>query len=75
MYNISYILIRIFILLKNIIIICGHYKGIDQRIRKKYVTDEISIGDFVLTSGELPAMIMIDAIVRLKKGVLIIIRC
>ena len=55
---------------KNLIFICGHYKGIDQRIRDKYVTDEISIGDFVLTSGELPAMIMVDSIVRLKKGVL-----
>ena len=54
----------------SLIFICGHYKGIDQRIRDEIVTDEISIGDFVLTSGELPAMIMIDSIVRLKKGVL-----
>ena len=52
------------------IFICGHYKGIDQRIRDEIVTDEISIGDFVLTSGELPAMIMIDSIVRLRQGVL-----
>ena len=50
--------------------ICGHYKGIDQRIRDNYITDEISIGDFVLTSGELPTMIIIDSLVRLKKGVL-----
>jgi len=54
----------------SLIFICGHYKGIDQRIRNEIVTDEISIGDFVLTSGELPAMIMIDSIVRLKEGVL-----
>jgi len=50
--------------------ICGHYKGIDQRIRDNFITDEISIGDFVLTSGELPSMLMIDSIVRLKDGVL-----
>tara|TARA_B100000700_G_scaffold221954_1_gene244448 strand:+ start:15 stop:728 length:714 start_codon:yes stop_codon:yes gene_type:complete len=50
--------------------ICGHYKGIDQRIRDNYITDELSIGDFVLTSGELPTMIMIDSIVRLRNGVL-----
>jgi len=55
---------------KSLIFICGHYKGIDQRIRDEIVTDEISIGDFVLTSGELPAMIMIDSIVRLRQGVL-----
>tara|TARA_Y100001936_G_scaffold180590_1_gene177508 strand:- start:405 stop:1115 length:711 start_codon:yes stop_codon:yes gene_type:complete len=54
----------------NLIFICGHYKGIDQRIRDEIVTDEISIGDFVLTGGELPTMIMIDSIIRLKKGVL-----
>ena len=50
--------------------ICGHYKGIDQRIRDNYITDELSIGDFVLTSGELPSMLMIDSIVRLRDGVL-----
>ena len=55
---------------RSLIFICGHYKGIDQRIRDEIVTDEISIGDFVLTSGELPTMIMIDSIVRLKQGVL-----
>lgn len=54
----------------NLIFICGHYKGIDQRVRDEIVTDEISIGDFVLTGGELPSMIMIDSIVRLKEGVL-----
>ena len=54
----------------SLIFICGHYKGIDQRIRDEIVTHEISIGDFVLTNGELPTMIMIDSIVRLKEGVL-----
>mgnify|MGYP001144579388 FL=1 len=52
------------------IFICGHYKGIDQRVIEKYVTDEFSIGDFVVTSGEIPAMIMIDSTVRLIPGVL-----
>ncbi len=52
------------------IFICGHYKGIDQRIIEKYVTDEFSIGDYVVSSGEIPAMIMIDSIVRLIPGVL-----
>ena len=52
------------------IFICGHYKGIDQRVIEKYVTDEFSIGDFVVTSGEIPAMIMIDSMVRLIPGVL-----
>lgn len=55
---------------KNVIIICGHYKGIDQRIRDIYVTQEISIGDFVLSGGELPAAIVVDAVVRLLPGVL-----
>lgn len=55
---------------KHLIIICGHYEGIDQRIRKELVTDEISIGDYVLTCGELPAMVFIDAVVRLLPGVL-----
>lgn len=55
---------------ENIIIICGHYKGIDQRIRDIYVTQEISIGDFVLSGGELPAAIVVDAVVRLLPGVL-----
>lgn len=57
--------------LKNrLLIICGHYKGIDQRIRDKYVTMEISIGDFVLSGGELAAAVVIDAIGRILPGVL-----
>ncbi|MCX7908024.1 MAG: tRNA (guanosine(37)-N1)-methyltransferase TrmD [Ignavibacteria bacterium] len=55
---------------ENLIFLCGHYKGIDQRIRDVLVTREISIGDFVLTGGELPAMIVIDSLVRLIPGVL-----
>lgn len=55
---------------ENIIILCGHYKGIDQRIRDIFVTKEISIGDYVLSGGELPAAIVVDAIVRLIPGVL-----
>lgn len=54
----------------NIIVLCGHYKGIDQRIRDIFVTREISIGDYVLSGGELPAAILVDAIVRLIPGVL-----
>lgn len=57
-------------LLDNIIILCGHYKGVDYRIREHLVTREISIGDYVLTGGELPAVIITDAIVRLIPGVL-----
>ena len=53
---------------ENLIILCGHYKGIDHRIREHLITKEISIGDFVLTGGELPAAIMADAIVRLIPG-------
>lgn len=55
---------------EKILIICGHYKGIDQRIRDIYVTKEISIGDFVLSGGELPAAIIVDSIGRLLPGVL-----
>ena len=55
---------------ENIMILCGHYKGIDQRIRDNLITREISIGDYVLTGGELPAMVMIDAISRMVPGVL-----
>jgi len=55
---------------KRMVMICGHYKGIDQRIRERYVTHEISIGDYVLTGGELPAMVLTDSIVRLLPGVL-----
>jgi tRNA (guanine37-N1)-methyltransferase len=54
----------------NLIFICGHYKGIDERVIEKYVTHEYSIGDFVVTAGEIPAMLMIDSIVRLIPGVL-----
>ncbi len=56
-------------LLENIIILCGHYKGVDQRIRDYLVTREISIGDYVLTGGELPAAIIADAVVRVLPGV------
>ena len=55
---------------EKLIYICGHYKGVDERVIKKYVTHEYSIGDFVVTSGELPALLMIDSIVRLIPGVL-----
>ncbi|WP_419802091.1 tRNA (guanosine(37)-N1)-methyltransferase TrmD [Mucilaginibacter sp.] len=55
---------------KNIIILCGHYKGIDQRIRDTFVTREISVGDYVLSGGELPAAVLVDAVVRLIPGVL-----
>lgn len=55
---------------ENLIMICGHYEGLDQRIIDSWVTDEISIGDYVLTGGELPAMVLIDSIVRLIPGVL-----
>lgn len=54
--------------LKNIIILCGHYKGIDHRIREKLITLEVSIGDYVLSGGELPAAVMTDAIVRVIPG-------
>lgn len=55
-------------LLQNIIILCGHYKGIDYRIREHLVTMEISIGDYVLTGGEIPAAVIADAVVRLIPG-------
>ena len=54
----------------DIILLCGHYEGIDQRIIDLIVTDEVSIGDYVLTGGELPALIMVDSIARLIPGVL-----
>ncbi len=57
-------------LLENIIILCGHYKGVDYRIREHLVTREISIGDYVLTGGEIPAVVIADSIVRLIPGVL-----
>ena len=55
---------------KNILILTGHYKGVDQRVRDKYITKEISIGDYVLTGGELAAAILVDAVVRLIPGVI-----
>ena len=55
---------------QNVIILCGHYKGVDQRIRDRYITREISIGDFVLTGGELAAAVVVDSIVRLIPGVI-----
>ena len=55
-------------LLNNIIILCGHYKGIDYRVREHLITKEISVGDYVLTGGELPALAITDAIVRLLPG-------
>lgn len=55
-------------LTENLMILCGHYKGIDHRIREHFITKEISIGDFVLTGGEIPAALMADAIVRLIPG-------
>jgi tRNA (guanine37-N1)-methyltransferase len=55
---------------QNILIICGHYKGIDERIRQKYITMEISIGDYVLSGGELAAAVVVDSIGRLLPGVL-----
>ncbi len=54
----------------NILILCGHYKGVDQRIRDKYISSEISIGDFVLSGGELAASVLCDAVIRLIPGVL-----
>ncbi|GAA4782001.1 tRNA (guanosine(37)-N1)-methyltransferase TrmD [Olivibacter ginsenosidimutans] len=54
----------------NLLILCGHYKGIDQRIREIFVTKEISIGDYVVSGGELPAAILVDAVIRLIPGVL-----
>ncbi len=56
--------------LKNFILICGHYEGVDERVRSYLVDEEVSIGDYILTGGELPAMTFIDAVVRLLPGVL-----
>jgi tRNA (guanine37-N1)-methyltransferase len=55
---------------KNILILTGHYKGVDQRVRDKFITKEISIGDYVLTGGELAAAVLVDAVVRLIPGVI-----
>ena len=57
-------------LLQNVIILCGHYKGVDERVRQKYITHEISIGDYVLSGGELGAAVLADAIIRILPGVL-----
>jgi tRNA (guanine37-N1)-methyltransferase len=57
-------------MLQNIIILCGHYKGVDQRVRDHFITKEISIGDYVLSGGELGALVLSDAIIRLIPGVL-----
>jgi tRNA (guanine37-N1)-methyltransferase len=57
-------------ILKNLIILCGHYKGIDERLRQHVVTREISIGDYVLSGGEIPAAVLTDSIIRLLPGVL-----
>jgi len=54
----------------NIILLCGHYKGVDQRVRDHLITREISVGDYVLTGGELPAAVLVDSIVRLIPGVI-----
>ncbi len=63
-------LVNRFSLFTNIVLICGHYKGIDERVREKFVTHEVSIGDYVLSGGELAAAVLTDAIVRLLPGVL-----
>jgi tRNA (guanine37-N1)-methyltransferase len=55
---------------ENLIILCGHYKGVDERVRERFITREISIGDYVLSGGELPAAVVADAIIRLIPGVL-----
>ncbi|MBC8436509.1 MAG: tRNA (guanosine(37)-N1)-methyltransferase TrmD [Candidatus Omnitrophica bacterium] len=55
---------------KHLILICGHYEGVDERVRRHLADEEISIGDYILTGGELPAMVLIDALVRLLPGVL-----
>jgi tRNA (guanine37-N1)-methyltransferase len=62
-------IVRRLVRCKHLILICGHYEGIDERVRKKIVDEDISIGDYVLTGGELPALVLIDAIVRLIPGV------
>lgn len=63
-------LVNRFSLLRNVVILCGHYKGVDERVRQQFVTHEISIGDYVLSGGELGAAVFTDAIIRLLPGVL-----
>lgn len=55
---------------KNLVILCGHYKGVDERVREHFITKEISIGDYVLSGGELPAAVVCDAVIRLIPGVI-----
>ena len=55
---------------ENLLILCGHYEGVDERVLEEYGVEEISIGDFVLTGGELPAVILTDAVARMLPGVL-----
>jgi tRNA (guanine37-N1)-methyltransferase len=55
---------------RHLVLICGHYEGVDERVREHLATDELSIGDYVLTGGELPAMVVVDAVARLVPGVL-----
>lgn len=57
-----------FSLQDHVILLCGHYRGIDERIREQYVTDELSIGDYVLSGGEFPALVVMDAVIRLIPG-------
>src|SRR6185369_9861799 len=57
-------------LLQNVIILCGHYKGVDERVRKHFITREVSIGDYVLSGGELAAAVLADSVIRLLPGVL-----
>ena len=59
-----------FSLMQNVIILCGHYKGVDERVRQHFITHEISIGDYVLSGGELGAAVLADAIIRILPGVL-----
>jgi tRNA (guanine37-N1)-methyltransferase len=61
---------RKFSRVRHLILICGHYEGVDERVRQHLVDDEVSIGDYVLTGGELPAMVLVDSVVRLLPGVL-----
>ena len=61
---------RRFATARHLVLVCGHYEGVDERVREALVTDEISIGDYVLTNGTLPATVVIDAVVRLLPGVL-----
>lgn len=61
---------RQFAAARHLVLVCGHYEGVDERVREALVTDEVSIGDYVLTNGTLPAAVVIDAVVRLLPGVL-----